>query len=661
MDFVLVLKNASLHDHIAKLGPGVLERLRNPPQAPINIDSPGIRHSISCYLSLEHASQKSYDGVMRSTCINFPGAEGVGECLSFKAMEAFVARYTGIEYVLHNMCLDSCVAFTGPFEDLNECPICGKSRWDEIKLRESNGQCKVPIRKFPTILLGPQLQAKYRDPDSARDMHWLHNRTRVILEEIRRTGTIPVIEDIAMGWDYLGAVLDGDIKPDNIVLVASLDGAQLYEDKDSDCWMYIFILVNLSPDKRYRKLQVLPGAFIPGPNKPKHLDSFLAIGFHHIAALQHEGLRVWDASQNIVSQPDVYLLFPTADGPVLVYWDGMVGHCGKNGCHVYCETRGRRKTRQSHYYPALLKPSDRACIGSDHNDINVFLIPPAGSQSYSNNLRNLISSPNQRQYELRRLETGISKPPLILGLHPTRSLGVPLCMATDIMHLAGNLSDLLISIWRGSMDCAPTDNIATWDWAVLRDEDVWKAHGCSVEDAGSAIPGSFDAKPRNIAEKINTDYKTWEFQLYMFGLGPALLYNVLPDCYWTNYCKLVRRFQLMCQHNITTDEVCTAYVLLCSWEREFEELYYQRHEDRLHFVRPCIHQVLHLAPETLQKGPPVCYAQWTMERTIRNIKHDIRQHKNYHENFAQQGIRRARINALLSVLPTLNETRKNLP
>ncbi|KIK26897.1 hypothetical protein PISMIDRAFT_94218, partial [Pisolithus microcarpus 441] len=54
-----------------------------------------------------------------------------------------------------------------------------------------------------------------------------------------------------------------------------------------------------------------------------------------------------------------YLLFTTADGPGLVYWDGMVGHSGKNGCRMYCGTLGRRKHHGKHYYPALLRPRDR--------------------------------------------------------------------------------------------------------------------------------------------------------------------------------------------------------------------------------------------------------------------------------------------------------------
>ncbi|KIJ57877.1 hypothetical protein HYDPIDRAFT_103669 [Hydnomerulius pinastri MD-312] len=234
------------------------------------------------------------------------------------------------------MCEDSCVGFTGLFADYDNCPTCGKSRWKDTMLQDSGGRKKVPIKQFTTIPVGPQLQARYRNPESARDMGYLREKIQRILDEIRRTRTIPVIDDIAMGWDCLSAVLDNDIKENDIVLTASLDGAQIFEDKDSDCWIYVWIIMNISPDKRYQKLQVLPGGIIPGPNKPKNLDSFLVVGIHHLAALQNEGLMIWDASRDVTFKSDLHLLFPTADGPALIYWDGLVGHCGKNGCRLYC-------------------------------------------------------------------------------------------------------------------------------------------------------------------------------------------------------------------------------------------------------------------------------------------------------------------------------------
>jgi hypothetical protein len=139
----------------------------------------------------------------------------------------------------------------------------------------------------------------------------------------------------------------------------------------------------------------------------------------------------------------------------------------------------------------------------------------------------------------------------------------------------------------------------TWDWAVLKDEDTWVVHGHAVEQAGVYLPGSFDRKPRNITEKLNTSYKTWEFQLYMFSRAPALLYGLLPMKYWQNYCKLVHGFQLLCHHHITVKDLQHAQLLLCYWEQEFEHLYYQHKECRLHFVHLCIHQTNHLAQETV--------------------------------------------------------------
>jgi hypothetical protein len=62
---------------------------------------------------------------------------------------------------------------------------------------------------------------------------------------------------------------------------------------------------------------------------------------YHLAALQREGLKIWNLAQDEIVHSDPYLLFPTADGPALVYWDSLIGHCGKNGCCLYCGLRGR--------------------------------------------------------------------------------------------------------------------------------------------------------------------------------------------------------------------------------------------------------------------------------------------------------------------------------
>ena len=174
-------------------------------------------------------------------------------------------------------------------------------------------------------------------------MTYLWKKTQEVLSNIVASYSphIPVVDDIVMGWDFLGAVLHGDITQHDIVLMVLLDSVQLYESEESDCWMYIWIIGNLSPDIHYRKLNVLPGGFIPGPKKPKNVDSFLFPGMHHLTGIQLKGLAMWDPITDSRYLSYVYLLFTTVDGPGLVYWDGMVGHSGKNGCCSYCGLPGR--------------------------------------------------------------------------------------------------------------------------------------------------------------------------------------------------------------------------------------------------------------------------------------------------------------------------------
>ncbi|KAI6014213.1 hypothetical protein PISMIDRAFT_124209, partial [Pisolithus microcarpus 441] len=157
--------SASLEDPVAKLSPLALERLRNPPRQPLRIDNPGHRHSISMYLATEHSSKDAYKKIQRSTSQNFPGARGVDNILSYHNVENLIASLTGVKKVQHDMCPNSCAAFTGLFSDCEH--VCGASHWNEEVLQGTNGQSRLPAKKFTTIPLGPQIQALYRDPDQA--------------------------------------------------------------------------------------------------------------------------------------------------------------------------------------------------------------------------------------------------------------------------------------------------------------------------------------------------------------------------------------------------------------------------------------------------------------------------------------------------------------
>ena len=94
----------------------------------------------------------------------------------------------------------------------------------------------------------------------------------------------------------------------------------------------------------------------------------------------------------------------------------------------------------------------------DHPDINVFERPLGGFSDYGENLEMIVSVLNQTQWDKMKTKTSLTKPPLILGLDPKCSLGVPISITTDTIHLAGNLSDLLITLWHGTINVGTNDD-----------------------------------------------------------------------------------------------------------------------------------------------------------------------------------------------------------
>ncbi|KAF8584212.1 hypothetical protein K439DRAFT_1646982 [Ramaria rubella] len=143
------------------------------------------------------------------------------------------------------MCPKTCIAYTGPYKDLEIFPTCGDLCYDEFELKRPNGRVKKPKQHFYTMCIGPQLQAL-----------------------CVKTYCPPT------------------------VFMGSMDGAQLYHDKKSDCWILIWILMDIGDELRYKKAHVLPAVVIPGPNNPGHTDSFF-----FISSLQREteGLPIWNA------------------------------------------------------------------------------------------------------------------------------------------------------------------------------------------------------------------------------------------------------------------------------------------------------------------------------------------------------------------------------
>ena len=653
LEFIKMVEEATL---ASQFTPGELRNFQNPQGLHSSpSDDEDLRLSIKFYISsLDHnGSQKAYAAHRETILDRYPDSN----MLSYDQVKRRVSNLSGVVTLKNDMCVRSHVAFTGPFAHLERCPRCSESRYDEAKLAKSGGKDKVPRKVFTTFPLGPQLQARWRSPEAAQKMQYRQHKTQDILRA-RDRGEDYIFDDIFCGSDYLDAVENGSIKDYDTVVMLSIDGAQLYRNKKSDCWIYIWIILDLAPGERYKIRNILPGGIIPGPNNPKDLDSFLFPGLAHVSALQNEGLHIWDGYNNIAAVSFIFLLLVLADAIAMAQLTGSVGHHGRKGCRILCELFGRNKPGGSHYYPALLRPLDSNADGSNHPDFDINNLPAVNTNTYRRDLNNVLSSPNQAEYQRRRLETGIRKASIFDGL--IRILELPTCFPGDAMHQPIiNLTGLMLELWRGQGNCRSGDSSdEDWPWAVLTG-DVWKAHGKAVADAASHFPQSFDRTPRNPAEKLSSGYKAWELLLYFYGLGPGLFYELLPQAYYRHYCKLVVGIRIMYQHVIAPQQLKLAHQHLLEWVHEFEILYYQRKTECLHFVRQCVHSLVHLVPETLRIGPPSLSAQWTMERVIGHFGSLLKQPSNPFANLTEQAKKITEINAIIAMWPDLEKVQSD--
>jgi hypothetical protein len=656
LGFIKLIRDASLDDIGMRMDEEDLERLRKPPTHEINLESePDLRLALDLFLANYTSSVDAYNQNRKAMQRRHPE----DEVYTYDQAKRLVRHLSGIVPLAHDMCINTCIAYVGPFGDLETCPYCNTPRYNPIVPGERGGRKKTAQRVFHTMPIGPQLQALYRSKESAKKMKYGENKLQEIVDEALKPGggTQPDFEDWCHGADFLKAFHEGRIKKGDPILMFSIDGAQLYRSKASDCWMYIWVIFNLDPATgRYKKAGILFGSIIPGPNKPKILESFLFPGLHHLSAIQKEGLPIWDASTDTLYVSNPYMALASADGPAMAYINGLVGHQGKIGCRLYCPFKGRLKG--SHYYPVCLKPEDGE--PGDHPDILPAEYADNTFFDYDNQLKYVTESRNKTQYKARRLQTGVVKPGIFLGLQPNHTHTIPRCFGYDIMHLVSlNIPDLLVSLWRGTID-GEKDDRRLWDFAVLRGT-IWTDHGIDVASMTPYLPGSFDRPPRNPAEKINSGYKAWEYLMYIYGLGPGLFYHILPKPYWRNLCRLVRGIRIAHQYKIPMTSLKQAHQFLLDFILEFEDLYYKRHRNRMHFVRPCIHLLIHIAPEVLRAGPGIIGSQWVMERAIGDLGGEISLPSNPFANLSQRAVLRCQVNALKAILPELDEPKNLLP
>ncbi|KAN0087915.1 hypothetical protein V8E55_006536, partial [Tylopilus felleus] len=247
LSFIIFLRKALLDNGVGLICDALVQ-LCNPPTTPLHMENPDIQLALENFITLKYSSDSTYEKICASIHKCYPDSL----LLTLYCVKQILTNMTGVVPIVMQMCIGSCVAFTGPYIHLNACPQCHEPRYQNI-----NGK-QVLLAIFNTMPLGPQIQAFWRHPDTAHKMRYRLRRTEEVFEDVQQNNVfVKQYDDVFCGEGYLDAIQKGRIGPDDTLLMFSIDGAQLYENKESNCWIYIWIVFNLTPNYHYKKQFVL--------------------------------------------------------------------------------------------------------------------------------------------------------------------------------------------------------------------------------------------------------------------------------------------------------------------------------------------------------------------------------------------------------------------
>ena len=232
--FIQALRNASLDDDIGLTG-NALHRLRNPLHESLEPDLDA-KLALSIFFALKHSSEESYERIWHNIHEWHPDTS----LPSFYHIKQILADFSRVTPLVNDMCINSCTVFVGPYAHLDWCPECNEARYDQMRLENSGGDIKALHAVFNTIPITPQLQALWWHPESAQKMWYWEQWTQVIFTELQENdGFVKTYDDVFCSSTYLDAVHDQKILPTDMLLMLLIDGVQIYEKKESDCWIYI--------------------------------------------------------------------------------------------------------------------------------------------------------------------------------------------------------------------------------------------------------------------------------------------------------------------------------------------------------------------------------------------------------------------------------------
>ena len=138
------------------------------------------------------------------------------EDITLYSVKKFLKNMVNLGVTFVDMCVDSCCAFTGQYEELLHCPVCNKSRYLKQKTR----------KKATYFFLEDRFRIQFQDQE----------RVKKLLYRSLYQSNEGFYNDIFDGILYKTLCQERFFSnPYDICLIGSTDGYQIFRQKRNDC------------------------------------------------------------------------------------------------------------------------------------------------------------------------------------------------------------------------------------------------------------------------------------------------------------------------------------------------------------------------------------------------------------------------------------------
>ncbi|KAF7340818.1 hypothetical protein MSAN_02111100 [Mycena sanguinolenta] len=516
-----------------------------------------------------------------------------------------MALLSGVEPRWFDCCPESCIAYTGAYSELTECPHCNGPRFSPT------GKSRRMFCYLPII---PRLQGFFQNPKTIERLLYRANYEHIPGE----------ISDVFDCEHYRSlcdkqVILDGKTLPHkyfsnkyDICLGVCMDSDLLFKrNRGGPSATPILVKnYNIKPELRTH-LDPLDGGLmsagvIPGPHPPKDVHSFL-IPYDDECAELAVGVKTFNASTREFFLLHGYNLFEMGDIIATEKSLNIKGHNSFSPCRS-CEIKGVRNVTggEKLYYVPLTYPDGRSW-----DPEHLPLRSPERLEAVIQKFEQIEDSFNDPNAAAKAKEK-LSKFHGIKGLPALRRVGslhYPRSRPWDLMHLLfENVIPNLVKLWSGKFKGLDT---GTEDYEI--DEETWEQIWAETTAAVQNIPADFVR-----ALGANPTYYTAEAWAFWFTyLTPILLKDRFQNSkYHVHLCGLSEIIKTCLRFTLTTAQVERLRKDIINWVHTYEEynFYYQYSESRLRVCTLTIHGMLHIPDDILFCGPS--WTTWTyfMER-----------------------------------------------